>query len=203
MFSSMLIPVLALSAVLAAPVETLPRDIVCNNDIPGGLGCNPAHSGSCPPEYFADIEAYAAAYAAQCLTRKSSQAGVADDTPTGASWTVLNLIRTCSADNTGCDYTLGVDTNDGGGDNCSVVRTGVANAATESWYDVPCKAESRFRLSWGYAADGTPPFAVITVVNSETRETAFFGVSNVVGQNNGTYGSGHWGNIGPEPVYIY
>lgn len=79
-----------------------------------------------------------------------------------------------------------------------------ADAATESWSNEPCTSGSDLTISWGYATEPAPPFAVITVVNG--KELAWFGVPNVNEQPvtaSNPYGSGQYGNIGPEQVYTY
>lgn len=127
----------------------------------------------------------------------------------GSGWTVENLIRYCSADGSGCDYNFRINTNDGVPvSQCTISRTNVANAPTESFYDVPCTTDSAFSISWGYSAQfgENSAFAVLTAVNNQQKAKAYFGVSNVNGGEvtaSSPFGSKNFGNVGPETVYLF
>ncbi|KAJ0159264.1 hypothetical protein CTA2_10025 [Colletotrichum tanaceti] len=123
----------------------------------------------------------------------------------GKEWTIQDLSRYCGESGQGCDYNFVIQA-DGQTQRCTVIRMPGANAATEDWYDQPCTAGSEFKISWGYVETPAPGFAVITVVKG--KELAWFGVPDVNGKNVTTtpsnpYGSGQFGNIGPEQVYTY
>ncbi|KAF9880167.1 hypothetical protein CkaCkLH20_02121 [Colletotrichum karsti] len=173
--------------------------------IPGG--CNPAHPGSCPSSYFTYPTLSATAAPAPAPTAGSgSSAGYADPKPVeGKKWTVKDLTRYCGEDNSGCDYNFKIEA-DGKTEACTVIRMPGKDAATESWSDQPCTSGSGFKISWGYVAEPAPAFAVVTVVSG--KELAWFGVSDVNGQPVTTapsnpFGSGQFGNLGPEQVYSY
>lgn len=168
--------------------------------IPGG--CNPAHPGSCPSSYFT----YSTASATEVPAKPTSAPATtyADPVPVeGKKWTITDLTRYCGSDNSGCDYNFAVETG-GEIERCTVIRMPGSNAATESWYDQPCTDGSDLIISWGYATEPAPPFAVITVVKD--KELAWFGVANVNDQPvsaSSPYGSGQYGNLGPQQVYTY
>ncbi|KAL0944949.1 uncharacterized protein CTRU02_202836 [Colletotrichum truncatum] len=177
--------------------------------IPGG--CNPAHPGSCPSSYFTypTLSATATAAPTPAPTDGSGDnnaSGYYDPKPVeGKKWTIKDLTRYCGEDNSGCDYNFKIEA-DGQTEACTVIRMPGANAATESWSDQPCTSGSKFKVSWGYVAEPAPAFAVITVVDG--KELAWFGVSNVNGQEvtkapSNPFGSGQFGNLGPEQVYTY
>lgn len=114
-----------------------------------------------------------------------------------------SLTRYCGEGNTGCDYNFSITGADGKTDKCTVIRMPGSNAASESWADQPCGADSKYKLSWGYVAQPAPAFAVLSVVNG--NEIAWFGVSDVNGQKvspSNPFGSGQWGDI-TEAVYKY
>ncbi|KAI8313756.1 hypothetical protein K4K61_006806 [Colletotrichum sp. SAR11_59] len=169
--------------------------------IPGG--CNPAHPGSCPSSYF--TYPTVSATAAPAPTGGSSS-GYTDPKPVeGKTWTIKDLTRYCGEDNSGCDYNFKIEA-DGVTEACTVIRMPGSNAATESWSNQPCTSGSKYQISWGYVAEPAPAFAVLSVVDG--KEIAWFGVSNVNGQPVTTapsnpFGSGQFGNLGPEQVYTY
>ncbi|CAI0646357.1 unnamed protein product, partial [Colletotrichum noveboracense] len=169
--------------------------------IPGG--CNPAHPGSCPSSYF--TYPTVSATAAPAPTGGSSS-GYTDPKPVeGKTWTIKDLTRYCGEDNSGCDYNFKIEA-DGVTEACTVIRMPGSNAATESWSNQPCTSGSKYQISWGYVAEPAPGFAVLSVVDG--KEIAWFGVSNVNGQPVTTapsnpFGSGQFGNLGPEQVYTY
>ncbi|KAL3298554.1 surface protein SP1 [Colletotrichum asianum] len=169
--------------------------------IPGG--CNPAHPGSCPSSYF--TYPTVSATAAPAPTGGSSS-GYTDPKPVeGRTWTIKDLTRYCGEDNSGCDYNFKIEA-DGVTEACTVIRMPGLNAATESWSNQPCTSGSKYQISWGYVAEPAPAFAVLSVVDG--KEIAWFGVSNVNGQPVTTapsnpFGSGQFGNLGPEQVYTY
>ncbi|KAJ9144915.1 Surface protein SP1 [Pleurostoma richardsiae] len=176
--------------------------------IPGG--CNPAHPGSCPSSYFtyptisATNSPVAVSTPVPSFSSGQSNAEYPNPVPVeGKTWTITDLIRYCSSDNSGCDYNFVVDTGDET-ERCTVIRMPGSDAAAESWYDQSCTAGSDLKISWGYTVEPAPPFAVITVVRG--KELAWFGVANVNGQPvtaSNPYGSGQYGSIGPEQVYTY
>ncbi|KAI8655319.1 hypothetical protein NCS57_01280600 [Fusarium keratoplasticum] len=174
--------------------------------IPGG--CNPAHPGSCPSSYFtypvASSTAAPPAPPAPAPTGGSGDVTYPSPKPVdGKSWSIKDLTRYCGEDNSGCDYNFAIEA-DGKTQRCTVIRMPGADAATESWSDQPCTDGSEYKVSWGYVTEPAPAFAVITVVKG--KELAWFGVSDVNGQKvtpSNPFGSGQYGNFGPEPVYTY
>ncbi|KAF4971630.1 hypothetical protein FZEAL_9790 [Fusarium zealandicum] len=174
--------------------------------IPGG--CNPAHPGSCPSSYFTYpvASATAAPSAAPDAGPGAGGDGVTYPSPKavdGKSWSILDLIRYCGEDNDGCDYVFSIEA-DGKKEQCAVIRMPGSDAATESWSEQPCTDGSDFKVSWGYVTEPAPAFAVVTVVKG--KELAWFGVSDVNGGEvtpNSPFGSGSYGNLGPEQVYTY
>ncbi|KAF6804579.1 hypothetical protein CSOJ01_10113 [Colletotrichum sojae] len=174
--------------------------------IPGG--CNPAHPGSCPSSYFTypTLSATAAPAPKPTTGGEAPSTGYRDPTPVeGKKWTIKDLTRYCGEDNSGCDYNFKIEA-DGVTEACTVIRMPGADAATESWSDQPCTSGSKYKVSWGYVAEPAPAFAVITVVDG--KQLAWFGVSDVNGQPvtvapSNPFGSGQFGNLGPEQVYTY
>ncbi|KAH6864809.1 hypothetical protein BKA58DRAFT_233390 [Alternaria rosae] len=167
--------------------------------IPGG--CNPAHPGSCPtPSAGSQPAAVPTPTAAPC----PAVTGTPNSSPKpveGKTWTVSNLIRYCIDGNSGCDYNFDV-TADGKTEHCTVIRMPGSNAATESWANQSCGTD--LTVSWGYAAQPAPAFAVITV--SKCSELAWFGVSDVNGGKvspSSPFGSGDFGTLPASPVYTY
>ncbi|KAF6827079.1 hypothetical protein CMUS01_09168 [Colletotrichum musicola] len=162
-----------------------------DNGIPGG--CNPAHPGSCPEGTPAPAPAPA-------------PAAPGPKPIEGKKWTIDDVSRYCGEGNTGCDINFKINTGDKT-TSCTIIRNPGSNASDESWYEQPCTSGeegSDIRVSWGFAADGAPPFSVITVVWG--GEVAWFGVNDVNGQlvsPSNPYGSGQWGSIGPEQVYTF
>ncbi|KAJ3961829.1 hypothetical protein N0V92_001479 [Colletotrichum tropicale] len=183
----------------ATATANLPKPT--STGIPGG--CNPAHPGSCPSSYF--TYPTVSATAAPAPTGGSSS-GYTDPKPVeGKTWTIKDLTRYCGEDNSGCDYNFKIEA-DGVTEACTVIRMPGSNAATESWSNQPCTSGSKYQISWGYVAEPAPAFAVLSVVDG--KEIAWFGVSNVNGQPVTTapsnpFGSGQFGNLGPEQVYTY
>lgn len=119
----------------------------------------------------------------------------------GKTWSLQNVNRYCGEGNTGCDYNFDIIAN-GKTEHCTVIRMPGSNAATESFSNQPC---GDFSVSWGYVKDPTPAYAVLTVVD-KAGELAWFGVSNINGQAvtaSNPFGSGQYGNVGPEQVYTY
>ncbi|KAJ3939869.1 uncharacterized protein N0V96_009858 [Colletotrichum fioriniae] len=189
----------------ASATANLPKPT--STGIPGG--CNPAHPGSCPSSYFTYTTATATAAPAPTFT---SISGIPAPPPTpnpkaveGKTWTIKDMTRYCGEKNDGCDYNFAIEA-DGKTERCTVIRMPGSNAATESWSDQPCTSGSNFKVSWGYVANPAPAFAVVTVVNG--KELAWFGVSDINGKPVTTapsspFGSGQFGNLGPEQVYTY
>ncbi|THY31176.1 hypothetical protein D6D01_02987 [Aureobasidium pullulans] len=119
----------------------------------------------------------------------------------GKTWSLNNVNRYCGDGNTGCDYNFDIIAN-GKTEHCTVIRMPGSNAATESFSNQPC---GDFSVSWGYVKDPAPAYAVLTVVD-KASELAWFGVSNINGQAvtpSNPFGSGQYGNVGPEQVYTY
>ncbi|KAF7949961.1 hypothetical protein EAE96_007267 [Botrytis aclada] len=147
----------------------------------------------------------------------STQAPQASGTPSpdqtsiveGAGWTIKQLTRYCSEDGSGCDYNFAISYNDERPDErCTVIRMPGSGATTESWYGIPCTTGSANTISWGvsdqFGAENS--FAVLTVTNNEEKANAYFGVANVNGNPvtpSSPAGSGNFGDIGPEPVYVF
>ncbi|TGO29273.1 hypothetical protein BPAE_0017g00810 [Botrytis paeoniae] len=141
----------------------------------------------------------------------STQAPQASGTssPEGAERTIKQLIRYCSEDGSGCDYNFAISYNDERPDErCTVIRMPGSDATTESWYGIPCTTGSANTISWGvsdqFGAENA--FAVLTVTNNEEKTNAYFGVANVNGKPvtpSSPAGSGNFGDIGPEPVYVF
>lgn len=127
----------------------------------------------------------------------------------GLTWTVKNLSRYCSEDKSGCDYNFNLTASDNRpAQACTVVRLNVRDAPTESWTDIACTANSPIKVSWGYSAHfgAENAFATIVVVNDQEKAKAYFGVANINSQPvtaGNPYGSGQYGDIGPEPVYLF
>ncbi|KAF5027012.1 hypothetical protein F66182_887 [Fusarium sp. NRRL 66182] len=176
-------------------------------EIPGG--CNPAHPGSC---HDSDLDNPAKETPPPTLapptpvpTGGSGSGSGSDDTTypspkpvDGKTWTIKDLIRYCGEGNDGCDYNFQIEA-DGKTERCTVIRMPGSDAATESWSNEPCTDGSEFTVSWGYVTEPAPAFAVVTVNKGE--ELAWFGVSDVNGQKvspSSPFGSGHFGNLGPE-----
>ncbi|KAI3535871.1 hypothetical protein CABS01_00804 [Colletotrichum abscissum] len=186
----------------AAPAPTF----TSISGIPGG--CNPAHPGSCPSSYFTYPTLSATAVPTPAPTSGSGGSAPAYPNPKaveGKKWTIKDMIRYCGEKNDGCDYNFAIEA-DGKTERCTVIRMPGSNAATESWSDQPCTSGSNFKVSWGYVANPAPAFAVVTVVNG--KELAWFGVSDINGKPVTTapsspFGSGQFGNLGPEQVYTY
>ncbi|OHF03907.1 hypothetical protein CORC01_00769 [Colletotrichum orchidophilum] len=172
--------------------------------IPGG--CNPAHPGSCPSNYFT----YPTAVPTPTPTPTPGSGGTPPVYPNPTpvdhkTWTIKDLIRYCGVQNDGCDYNFAIETDDET-ERCTIIREPGSNAATESWSDQPCTSGSNFTVSCGYVAEPGPAFAVITVVYG--KEIAWFGVPDINGKPVTTapsspFGSGQFGDLGPEQVYTY
>jgi hypothetical protein len=121
----------------------------------------------------------------------------------GKTWAIKNLTRYCGEDEEGCDYNFAIEA-DGKTENCTIIRSPGSDAATESWNNVPCNDKSNLTVSWGYVTEPGPAFAVITVVKGKIL--AWFGVADINGQKvtpSSPFGSGQYGNLGPEQVYTY
>ncbi|KAF5560723.1 surface protein SP1 [Fusarium phyllophilum] len=183
--------------------------------IPGG--CNPAHPGSCPSSYFTySVVSKTAVQAVPAPTEDCSEGTKPEGTGSegtyhdpkpveGETWTIKDLTRYCGEGNEGCDYNFEIAA-DGKTERCTVIRMPGKDAATESWSNEPCTDGSEFTISWGYVTEPAPAFAVISVVKG--KEIAWFGVSDVNGQKVTTtpsnpFGSGQFGDLGPEQVYTY
>ncbi|KAH7168307.1 hypothetical protein DER46DRAFT_597142 [Fusarium sp. MPI-SDFR-AT-0072] len=178
--------------------------------IPGG--CNPAHPGSCPSSYFTyPVSSKTAVQPAPVpAPTDDCSEGITYPDPKpveGKTWTIKDLTRYCGEDNNGCDYNFEIAPGaDGKTERCTVIRMPGKDAATESWSNEPCTDNSEFTVSWGYVTEPAPAFAVITVVKG--KELAWFGVPDVNGQKVTTtpsnpFGSGQFGDLGPEQVYTY
>ncbi|KAF5587802.1 surface protein SP1 [Fusarium subglutinans] len=185
--------------------------------IPGG--CNPAHPGSCPSSYFTYPIASKTSVVPVPSTTKDCSEGSGSGSGSGSggttypepkpvkgeTWTIKDLIRYCGEGNEGCDYNFKIAA-DGKTEQCTIIRMPGKDAATESWSNEPCTDGSEYTISWGYVTEPAPAFAVVSVVKG--KEIAWFGVSNVNGQKVTTtpsnpFGSGQYGDLGPEQVYTY
>ncbi|THX78803.1 hypothetical protein D6D05_05222 [Aureobasidium pullulans] len=175
--------------------------------------CNPAHSypGGVKCDGTARTLIYpstSAAAVATTTTAAPKASGTNAATPgsnpkkvDGKTWTLNNVNRYCGDGNTGCDYNFDIIAN-GKTEHCTVIRMPGSNAASESFSNQPC---GDFSVSWGYVKDPAPAYAVLTVVD-KAGELAWFGVSNINGQAvtpSNPFGSGQYGNVGPEQVYTY
>ena len=191
------------SSAIATPVPT---------SIPGG--CNPAHPGSCPSSYFQTSVVTPTptsipggcnpAHPGSCPTPSAVPVPAPGSNPVKSdkTWALNNLSRYCGEGNTGCDYNFVIEAN-GKTERCTVIRMPGKDAATESWSNQPCTSGSAYTISWGYAAQPAPAFAVVTVVNG--KELAWFGVSDINGQKvtpSNPFGSGQYPNT-TAPVYTY
>ncbi|KAM5356697.1 hypothetical protein ACJ41O_003343 [Fusarium nematophilum] len=187
-------------------IESLPAEetFTSVSEIPGG--CNPAHPGPCPSSYFTYPVASETTAPTAASTSNSGSGAPTYPNPVpvdGKTWSIVDLTRYCGEDNSGCDYNFAIEA-DGKTERCTVIRMPGADAATESWSEQPCTDESKFKISWGYVTEPAPAFAVVTVVKG--KELAWFGVSDVNGQKvtpSSPFGSGQYGNVGPEQVYTY
>jgi hypothetical protein len=125
------------------------------------------------------------------------------------TWTVHGLTRYCAADKSGCDYNFKLTASDNRAEQaCTIVRTNVKDAPVESWADIPCTANSQYKVSWGYSAQfgAENAFATMVVIDEKEKEKAYFGVANLNSKPvsaSSPYGSGQFGDIGPEPVYLF
>ncbi|CAF3545123.1 unnamed protein product [Fusarium graminearum] len=121
----------------------------------------------------------------------------------GKFWTIKDLTRHCAKDGKSCDYKFAIEA-DGKTEHCNINRKPGSDAALESWTNVPCNKKSHKTVSWGYVTEPAPAFAVVTVV--EGKVLAWFGVADINGQkvtSSKPFGSGHYGNLGPDQVYTY
>ncbi|CAD6444814.1 06cc9f74-c29a-4599-8fb4-29680ca3fb46-CDS [Sclerotinia trifoliorum] len=193
------------TACSSSPVTTSTAAPTSISGIPGG--CNPAHPGSCPSSYFSTATTASAPLA---VATEVPQAGANQSSVVaGLQWTVKQLTRYCSEDGSGCDYNFVISTNDGRADErCTVIRMPGKDAATESWYGIPCTTGSANTISWGYSDQfgANNAFAVMTVTNYQSKTNAYFGIA-YVNENPVTpsspAGSGNFGDIGPQPVYTF
>ncbi|KAI1035055.1 hypothetical protein LB503_011695 [Fusarium chuoi] len=187
--------------------------------IPGG--CNPAHPGSCPSSYFTypvasktTVQPAPVPTPTEDCSEGTKPEGTGSEGTTypepkpveGEKWTIKDLTRYCGEGNDGCDYNFEIAGADGKTERCTIIRMPGKDAATESWSNEPCTDGSEFTVSWGYVTEPAPAFAVISVVKG--KEIAWFGVPDVNGQKVTTtpsnpFGSGQFGDLGPEQVYTY
>lgn len=170
---------------------------------------------SCKASSKATTTAAAASSAAASSSAKSAASAAATPAPSagetkaaGLTWTVKDLNRYCKDDKSGCDYSFSL----AGSDNrpavtCSISRSNVKDAPDESWSNIPCTANSPINVSWGYSVQfgADNAFAVMTVVDNKDKEMAYFGVSNINSRKvaGKGYGSGQYGDVGPQPVYHF
>ncbi|CVL08983.1 uncharacterized protein FMAN_11759 [Fusarium mangiferae] len=173
--------------------------------VPGG--CSPAHPELCVSAHITYTATSAATHPSFPVPTNGTQPVASiysSPIPVvGKTWAIQNLTRYCGEDGDGCDYNFIVEADDKT-ERCTIIRVPGSSAATESWANEPCTDGSSFSISWGYATEPAPPFAVITVVRD--KELAWFGVSDVNGQQvtlSNPYGSGDYGSLGPEQVYTY
>lgn len=215
----------ALSLVTPAPSSTA---YACNpaHSYPNGAQCvstngalslvTPTASGSssakaCKATKTGAASSVAASSAAQsAASAVSTKAASTGETKAdGLTWTVQNLIRYCAEDKSGCDYNFNLTASDNRpAQACTIVRMDVKDAPVESWKDIACTANSPIKVSWGYSAQfgADNAFATMVVVNDEEKAKAYFGVANINSQPvtaGNPYGSGQYGDIGPQPVYLF
>lgn len=123
----------------------------------------------------------------------------------GLTWTVKDFTRYCSEDKTGCDYNFKITSSDHKLETaCTVIRTNVKDAPTENWTDIPCTANSPVKVSWGYSAQFGADHAFATLVIVDDKEIGYFGVADVNSKPvtaSNPFGSGQFGDLGPNPVY--
>ena len=178
------------------------------------LICNAAAiaRGACTASAASVPTTAAASAASSVVSAAATAASSSGETiAQGLTWTVENLSRYCSPDRTGCDYNFNLTASDDRQPQaCTIIRENVKDAPLESWYNIPCDTDSPINVSWGYSAQfgADHAFAVMTVVNEEERAKAYFGVADVNGQPVTTapsnpFGSGQYGNIGPQVVYLF
>ncbi|SPJ79794.1 uncharacterized protein FTOL_08185 [Fusarium torulosum] len=165
--------------------------------------CSPASPRFCPAVPYIPASSHSASHPAP--TGNSSFGGFYPSPKplNGQTAIIKNLTRYCGEDNDGCDYNFVFE---GGGktEQCTIIRMPGSDAATESWSNEPCNDKSNLTVSWGYVTEPGPAFAVITVVKGKVL--AWFGVADVNGQKvtpSNPFGSGEFGNLGPEQVYTY
>ncbi|KAF9691235.1 hypothetical protein EKO04_010753 [Ascochyta lentis] len=198
------------SATPCDPISTSTKATPVATSIPGG--CNPAHPGSCPSSYFSTVATPVAtsipggcnpAHPGSCPTPSAVPVpSGSNPVKSDKTWALNNLSRYCGEDNSGCDYNFVIEAN-GKTERCTVIRMPGKDAATESWSNQPCTSGSPYTVSWGYAAQPAPAFAVVTIVNG--KELAWFGVSDINGQKvtpSNPFGSGQYANL-TAPVYTY
>jgi hypothetical protein len=148
----------------------------------------------------------AAQSAASAVSTKAASSGAT--VANGLTWTIENLSRYCASDKSGCDYNFNLTASDNRpAQACTIVRLDVKDAPTESWKDIACTANSPIKISWGYDAQfgAANAFATVVVVNEQEKAMAYFGVANINSQPvtaGNPYGSGLFGDVGPEPVYL-
>jgi hypothetical protein len=149
----------------------------------------------------------AAQSAASAVSTKAASSGAT--VANGLTWTIENLSRYCASDKSGCDYNFNLTASDNRpAQACTIVRLDVKDAPTESWKDIACTANSPIKISWGYDAQfgAANAFATVVVVNEQEKAMAYFGVANINSQPvtaGNPYGSGLFGDVGPEPVYLF
>jgi hypothetical protein len=125
----------------------------------------------------------------------------------GLTWTVQDFTRYCSEDKTGCDYNFKLTSSDHKLETaCTIIRTNVKDAPTENWTNIPCTTGSDVKVSWGYSAQFGADHAFATLVVVDDKEIGYFGVADVNSKPVTTtpsnpFGSGQFGNLGPNPVY--
>jgi hypothetical protein len=145
----------------------------------------------------------AAQSAASAVSTKAASNG--ETKASGLTWTVENLSRYCAEDKTGCDYNFNLTASDNRpAQACTIVRIDVKDAPVESWTNIPCTTDSPVKISWGYDAQFGAENAFATMVVVDDKEIAYFGVADINSQPvtaSNPFGSGQYGNVGPEPVY--
>ena len=123
----------------------------------------------------------------------------------GLTWTVKDFTRYCAEDKTGCDYNFKLTSSDHKLEQaCTIIRTNVKDAPTENWTNIPCTTNSPIMVSWGYSAQFGADHAFATLVVVDDKEIAYFGVADLNSKPvtaSNPYGSGQFGNLGPNPVY--
>lgn len=194
----------ALSLVTPSPSPTSSSLFICNAAAIARGDCT-ATAASVPTHSAAASSAAASQVSAVATAAATSGETIAQ----GLTWTIENLSRYCLEGGSGCDYNFNLTASDNRPiQSCTVVRLDVENAPTESWANIPCAADSSIKVSWGYSAQfgEENAFAVMTVVNEQEMAKAYFGVADVNGQKvtpSSLFGSGQYGNIGPQPVYLF
>lgn len=176
------------------------------------LFCNAAAiaRGDCTATAASVPTAAASSAASSAVEAVATEAATSGETiAEDLTWTVENLSRYCAEDRSGCDYNFNLTASDDRPSQaCTIIRIDVEDAPVESWSDIACTDDSPIKVSWGYSDQfgAKNAFAVMTVVNDQEKAKAYFGVANINGEEvtpSNPFGSAIYGDIGPQPVYLF